>query len=223
MQKQAFVEAYLEADRPADALAWLEHCWGRTESTRLGLRSDTLGRLGRFAESAEIRQHLFEHSLSTFNLQRWLEHLPETSHAAARERAHHLALNHNDPITAATLLLHLGDDQSAEAILMSEPPGMRGDSHGAAPLAKALQAHHRPRGATVIYRALVTTILDRANPRGYRHAADYWVRLCEIADQGVALVPLGSHEAYVATIRTRHARKTAFWARVNAARRSGAE
>ena len=86
------------------------------EETRRSLESDALGRLGRYSESAAIRQRLFERSISAFDLHRWLEHLPESSRHEALERARQLALGHDDPVAAATLLLNIGDDEAAEAM-----------------------------------------------------------------------------------------------------------
>jgi hypothetical protein len=219
LQQQSFVEAYLKADRPAEALAWLQDNWGHSENHRQSLLAEALGRLGRHDESAPILQDLFEQRLSVFDLHRWLEHLPESSRTQALARARHLALNHEDPAAAADLLMDIGDDEAADAVLASEPDRINGGSYGTlVPLAQALQARGRSRGETAIYRALLTAILDRAYARAYGHAAQYWVRLGTIAATGVDLRPLEPHEAFEAAIRSRHARKSAFWARVNRSR-----
>ena len=224
MQQKDFAEAYLEVDRPTDALTWLQGPWGQMETTRQSMASDALGRLGRYSESAPIRQRLFERSMSVFDLHRWLEHLPERSRHEALERARQLARVHDDPTTAATLLLETGDDEAAEAKLLAEPPRIRGDNYGALmPLAQALQTRRRLRGETAIYRALLTAILNRAYARAYGHAARYWARLREIAATGVGLLPLESHGDFEAAIRARHARKTAFWAHVNGTRSDHAD
>lgn len=224
MQQKDFAEAYLEVDRPTDALTWLQEPWGHMERTREGLESDALGRLGRYAESAPIRQRMFERSISVFDLHRWLEHLPEPSRHEALEQARQLALGHDDPTTAATLLLDIGDDKAAEAMLLAEPARIHGDNYGAlVPLAQALKAHQRFRGETAIYRALLTAILTRAYARAYGHAARYWARLREIAATGIGLLPLVSHEDFESAIRSRHARKPAFWAHVNGKRSAHAD
>ena len=56
LQQQGFAEAYLTADRPADALDWLQGSWGHMESGRQRLLAESLGRLGRHDESAPLRQ-----------------------------------------------------------------------------------------------------------------------------------------------------------------------
>jgi len=70
-----------------------------------------------------------------------------------------------------------------------------------------------------VYRALLKGILDRAYARAYGHASRYWSRLRDIADGGLSLLPLQSHEDFEVEIRARHGRKAAFWAHVNGTRR----
>jgi hypothetical protein len=220
LQREEFARAYLDADRPADALAWLQDAGGDLDDSRQDLLADALERLGRFEESSPIRQRMFERTLSAYHFERWLEHLPGTARSDAVSRARELALAHDKVAAAATLLLSLGDAAAAEDRLLAEPGGIDGNDYGnLVPLAKALRTHECPRGETVVYRALLNGILDRAYARAYGHAARYWARLGEIAGSGVSMLPLQSHEDFEAEIRARHARKSAFWAHVNGTRR----
>jgi hypothetical protein len=204
VQRQAFARAYLDADRPADAMVWLQEGWDHLDDSRQDLLADALERLGRFEESAPIRQRMFERTLSDFHFQRWLEHPPEPARAEAVAHARHLALSHDDLAAAATLLLQLGDAAAAEARLLAEPGRIDGNDYGRlVPLAKALRADGCPRGETIVYRALLKGILERAYARAYGHAARYWARLGEIAGSGVSLLPLPSHEDFEAEIRAR--------------------
>jgi hypothetical protein len=220
VQRQAYARAYLDADRPADALTWLQEPWGHLDDSRQGLLAEALERLGRFEESSPIRQRMFERTLSGYYFERWLEHLPESERGDAVAHARQTALNHDDLTAAATLLLQIGDADAAEARLVAEAVGIDGNQYGSlVPLAKALRAHDCPRGETVVYRALLRGILDRAYTRAYGHAARYWTRLGEIAGSRVEMLPLASHAEFEAEIRARHGRKAAFWAYVNGTRR----
>lgn len=220
VQRQSFARAYIEADRPADALAWLQDGWGHLEDSRLGLLAEALEKLGRFEESVPIRRGRFEQTMSDFCLDLWLQHLPEAARLEARDHARELALTHSNLEAAATVLLKLDDPAAAEARLLAEPGRIDGTQYGSlVPLAKALRNHDCPRGETVIYRALLKGILERAYARAYGHAARYWSRLQEIANGTIGLLPLSSHDEFEAEIRARHGRKTAFWAHVNGSRR----
>ncbi|MDM0110079.1 hypothetical protein QTH97_34615 [Variovorax sp. J22R24] len=183
--------------------------------------ADALERLDRFEASEPIRRHMFEKHPSVFHLRQWLQHLPGANHTDALQRARQLALRLSDPVTAASLLIEVGDIDSAEAGLVAEAENLRhNDFYTLETLAKVLRARQRWRGETVIYRALLLDILARAYAKAYRHGARYLARLCEIAESGAVLAPLRSHEDFVAEVRHRHGRKPAFWAQVNG-RRAG--
>ncbi len=215
LQREKFVRDYLDAGRPADALKWLDGDWGWHEPTRLGLLSTTLGLLGRSDESAALRQALFEHSLSTHDLQCWLELLPPAGRVPARERAHALALAHRDAVTAARLLLELDDPHGAEEALASAQAVIDGHDYlRLVPLAKVLREQGCARGETAVLRALMTDILDRANSTAYGHAAKYLKRLREIAADGKALDPLTPHADFEQHLQARHPRKASFWSEV---------
>ncbi len=220
VQRRGFAQAYLDADRPADAMVWLQDGWGHLDDSRQDLLADALERLGRFDESSPIRQRLFERTLSDFCFQRWLDHLSEAARSEAVAHARQLAMRHGDVTAAATLLLQLGDADAAEARLLAEAGRIDGNDYGRLlPLAKSLRAEDCLRGETVVYRALLRGILERAYTRAYGHAARYWARLADIAGGGGSLMPLSSHEDFEAEIRARHGRKSAFWAHVNGTRR----
>jgi tetratricopeptide (TPR) repeat protein len=194
--------------------------WGHLDDDRQRLLAGALEQLGRVEESLPIRQRAFGKTLSAFDLARWLEHIPDAARPEAIAHARELALAHPDHTAAATLLLELGDPAAAEARLLAAAGRIDGNAfYSLLPLAKALRAFERARGETVIYRALLTGILDRGYARAYGHAARHWARLREIAQGGAPLMPLPSHEDFEADIRARHGRKAAFWADVNGTRR----
>lgn len=106
---------------------------------------------------------MFERTLSDFYFQRWLEHLSESERPDAIAHARQPALRHDDLFAAATLLLQLGDAAAAEARLLAEPGRIDGKHYAnLVPLTNAVHDEDCPRGDTVVYRALLKGILDRA-------------------------------------------------------------
>lgn len=216
MQKQDFVLQYLDVGRPADALPWLEDMSDWHEHTRLRLLAEVLKRMGDSERSAPMQQKVFEQTLAVDDFRTWLGHLAPQAHAGAFERAHALALDHDDPVTAARLLVEIDCDEDAEHVLVAEPARIRGDDYTwLVPLATELQSHARWRGATAVYRALLNAILAKAYAPAYGHGARYWHHLHAIAGQSPSLLPLQAHDEYIAAVRQKHARKFAFWAQVN--------
>jgi hypothetical protein len=60
--------------------------------------------------------------------------------------------------------------------------------------------------ASAVYRALLLSILARAESQAYGVAAKYWQRLAELASRRESLAPLVEHTAFVSGLREQHAR-----------------
>lgn len=222
VQKQDFVLQYLDVGRPADALPWLEDPADWHPHTRLRLLAEALKRLGQNDRSGPIQQQVFEQTLSVDDFRTWLGHLLPSAQPAAISRARELALDHEDPVTAARLLVEIACFAEAEQVLVAEPARITGQDYGwLVPLAKTLEAQHCWRGATAVLRALLDAILAKAYAPAYGHGARYWHQLHAIAEQLSQWSPLQPHAEYIAALRQKHARKTAFWAQV--AKRQGPE
>ena len=221
MQKSTLAEAFLKYGRPEGALAWLEGSWAHLESTRRHLHAEALVALGRTGEAAAERQQVFEASLAVWDLHAWLDLLPPHEQAPAIEHARKLAAAHADPVVVALLLMDIGDGSAAEVALTSDPAAIQGRDYGTlVPLAEALERKGLWTGATVVYRALLVAILDRAYAPAYRHAARYWARLAALAPNYTGPRHLESPGEFEARIRAQHKRKSSFWAHVSGARQA---
>jgi hypothetical protein len=221
MEKSTLAEAFLKYGQPEGALAWLEGSWAHLESTRLHLHAQALAALGRTGEAALDRQQIFDASLAVCDLHAWIDLLPPHEHARAIEHARVLAAAHANPTVVALLFMDIGDDSAAEVALVRDPGAIQGRDYGTlVPLAAALERKGLWAGATVVYRALLVAILDRAYAPAYHHAARYWARLAALAPNCTVLRHLESPEVFDAGIRARHKRKSSFWAHVSGARRA---
>ena len=219
MQRQGFARAYLNLGRAEDALPWLDGDWGHLESSRQRLQAEALDAMGRASDSADIRRQLFDETAAVGDFRAWIELLPPDSHVTAIEHAARRAHASADPVIAARLLLEVRDERGAELALIDHADTINGNNYGElVPLAEALEARELLRGATACYRALLLAILARAYARAYGHAAQYFKKLTEIALQQPDLQPLATHESFEAIVRTKHARKVAFWSYVNGKR-----
>lgn len=81
------------------------------------------------------------------------------------------------------------------------------------PSADALSDDH-PVASTVLYRALVTHILDRGISAAYEHAAVYLRILATLSLRLPEKPPFIDHAAYVSGLANKHGRKYGFWQRV---------
>ena len=81
------------------------------------------------------------------------------------------------------------------------------------PAADALEPRH-PLAATVLRRSMINFTLDKARASRYRHAARHLSQCASLAREITDPGPFGTHDTYLARLRTQHGRKTAFWSLV---------
>ena len=122
-----------------------------------------------------------------------------------------------EPITAAESLLELGDVAEAAAIIVERRTEVDGGHYSRlVPLAKTLAERGEPLAATVVYRALLESILDRGQARTYAHGARYLQSLDGLTRSVEDYGPLPPHAAFMTALHARHGRKASFWRKVNA-------
>jgi len=105
-------------------------------------------------------------------------------------------------------------DQASDYLLMRSDQ-LDGDHYYSLPeIAKTFEKHDCPLAATHIYRALLTSILLRARTTTYSHGANYLHTLERLNDLIDNWQEAPTHQEFNQTIKDKHARKSAFWRRV---------
>jgi hypothetical protein len=219
LQKERFAEEYLEFGKPQEALAWLDGHWGAHEASRWALLAKAHAALGEGAQAAQLRRQIFERSLDVGHLHEWLDLLPPLEQVEAIKSARELAQQPGkNAIAGAQVLLDVGDEMAAEAVLVQAVANLNGRDYTALrPLAEELRKRGRWAGAAACYRAMILSVLERAQSPLYVYAARDWRQLEAVAAQAGDLAPLASHADFVESVRLAHGRKAAFWSAVERA------
>jgi hypothetical protein len=202
------------ADRPAEALAWLDRAQGRhkeAHAQHLDLRIAALDALGRTSEAQELRWAAFQRWLSVMHLRAYLRGLPDFDDVEAEERAIAHALSHPDPGAALAFLVTWPNLDAANQLVRAHHAELDGGDYGRLrPAAEAL-AEKYPAAATLLHRALAEDVLRRASSRQYQYAARD-VRACAgLAPFLPAEGGVETHAAFMGRLKREHARKTGFW------------
>ena len=79
------------------------------------------------------------------------------------------------------------------------------------PVARWLEGSH-PLAATVLRRTMIEDTLDSAKSKRYRHAVRHLAECRLLASLIGDYGGFEAHEDFVARLRTKHGRKTGFWA-----------
>src|ERR1700730_12116075 len=86
-----------------------------------------------------------------------------------------------DPTRKAVFFAELKEGEIAAQIILAEPTAFRGENYPASlPLARSPE-QGQSLAASIVYRALLESILDRAQSKAYPHAARYLRRLGKLA------------------------------------------
>ncbi len=81
------------------------------------------------------------------------------------------------------------------------------------PLAETFASLARPLTASLLYRALLDSLLPRARATTYGHGARYLRKLDLLAKTVSNWGDIEPHTVYIEQLRQQHGRKTSFWSR----------
>ncbi|MEB3157347.1 MAG: hypothetical protein VKO26_07935 [Cyanobacteriota bacterium] len=212
-------EQLLAAGRAEEALACLQAAapdpgsWPRMdwESTHLSV----LEAMGRRDDAQRARWSLFARCLQPEVLREYLANLPAFEDAEAEERAIALALAHPSLSQAICFLLHWPSAlRQTAAVVERRHSELNGDDYELmGSLAEKLSADH-PRAASLALRSMIDFTLAFTRSTRYGHAARH-LQSCALLSRRIDdWGDIPDHEAYLASIRRDHARKSGFWGKM---------
>ncbi len=209
---------YLESGDARTARSWLERI-PESESfqahERDALLLEVYGQLHDGKKRTEVAWRVFKRSRSEESLQELLAVIgPDQRERVVADEVGLMLTEEDLSLSDLTFLIELGRLSGAEDYLLQRADRIDGDLYGCLlPPAEALDAGGRPLAATLIYRALLDSILERAQSRIYSHGVRYLKKLDALAKSISDWHGLEDHAAYTARLRDNHIRKRAFWSR----------
>lgn len=224
----AIAAQLLEAGRTSEALDWVRKPGGRAfgetdddlSPARVSLEARILEATGDETAAQTLRWRCFEARLSADVLSDYLEKLPDFEDIEAEERAHAVALENATPEVALQFFLDWPRHDLAAKLIVMHPHHWDGGDWHVLPKLAALLEHDHPLAATILYRALLDDILNRARSKAYGYGAKYLGKLALLAEEADATRPgeIADHASYLADLKKRHPRKSGFWTRIGEAK-----
>lgn len=112
----------------------------------------------------------------------------------------------------AGFLIETGHVDDAETYIIAHAKQLNGDFYSSLlELAKAMLKHDRLVAASVLYRALLNSILARAKSKYYHHGISYLKKLDSLAPKVREWKEVDSHSLYLQNLRQKHKLKSSFW------------
>lgn len=208
----------IRAKSPAEALSWLDRPRRHTEyedSTEIDLTISALEALGRKDEAQAHRWEFFERTLSVEHLRVYLKRLPDFEDFDAEQKAFVIAAAHKQAERALRFLIAWPALDRADALVHRRIAGLDGRAYEALrPAAEALENKY-PEAATLLYRRMVESVLDRGSSTQYPYAARDLLSCGHLASRLPADVAIESHATFVARLQKAHGRKYGFWGLIN--------
>jgi hypothetical protein len=209
---------YLECGEEQTALDWLGKIPGDEffqQQERDELLLAIYGRQGDKDKQAEVARRSFRRQRSHPGFKRWVEIVGEDQHTNLLDLEVQIILD--SPLlslTDAAFLVAMEQWDAAEKYLQLCAEQLDGDHYQfLLPLAETFESLTRPLTASLLYRALLDSILRRAQTRTYGHGARYLRKLDLLAKTISDWRNFKPHSDYVEQLRKRHGRKTSFWKR----------
>lgn len=216
----------IAAGRPAESLAWLDEdrrAHGPFDLTIADLRIAALEALGKTTDAQELRWQAFEHTLSASPLRDYLGRLPDFEDFEAERRAIEHAAAFPSALTALSFLVEWPALDAADALVRRRIGELDGRHYDHLGKAAERLADKWPVSATLLYRALVLSVLDRGFSKAYKYAARDLSTAHRLGGRVPADGGIPDHAAFHASLKATHGRKYGFWNIVANEHRDGGE
>jgi hypothetical protein len=114
----------------------------------------------------------------------------------------------------AEFLIAVGKTDEAEKYLLNRADQLDGKHYGTLlSLAEAMESENRHLVASLIYRSLLISILERGYTKAYPHGIRYLKKLDKLATSVADWKEFNHHEAFKEQIIEAHGRKRSFWSK----------
>jgi hypothetical protein len=210
-------ERLIDANRPAEALTWLDKPRQRfedddSEGADTDLRVSALEAMGRKDDAQSVRWRHFERFLSAEHLRAYLKRLPDFDDFEAEQKALDVAVGHEQTERALAFLIGWRALDRADRLVRERLATLDGRLYEVLrPAAEALEEKF-PEAASLLYRHLVESVLDRASSKQYRYAARDFQSCTRLSARLPMPGSIEAHTAFVSRLQKAHGRKFGFWA-----------
>ncbi len=216
-EKANIAEAYLDADDAATALEWMKRIPARKAKSDVwnydSLMLKIHQSLGNSKEASKIALRDFRQFRSEHAFEKLLSVIGKDKRETIIEQEVSIVHQTKAFVPEDALFLIQGKRMNdAEQYVLKRAKQLDGDQYySLSEIATALHDAERFLAATMVYRALLDSILIRKQSRAYHHGADYLNALESMSTKILEWNDTIPHERYINELRAEHGRKYSFW------------
>ena len=211
-------EVHLQSGEPEQALEWFNNA-PDDHAFMLDRRYDLLleanRTLGLDDEASRIARLRFHHKRQGETLSELLELIGKDQRSAVLDEAASQILAEPELyLDDVVFLIEQSRIEDVEAYLLARADQINGRYYYVlVPIVKSLVELSLHLPATLLYRALLDSNLERGYSKAYDHAVSYLRSLDRLAGNISDWREFGTHNAYFETVKAKHGRKYSFWNR----------
>ena len=209
-------KAYAECKEDDKALEWLERIpdeghWRASEQDNLLF--PVLRRKGDNDRAEEVAWRIFRRHRARESLEQLIEVAGKKKRKQIlTDQIAEILTEERFSATDATFLVEMNLNSEAATYTTQNAAKLDGgDYWSLTPLAEHMEEGKFLLAATALYRALLDSILARAQSKAYHHGAKYLRKLDAMAGKVTSWEPLAAHAEYKTAIIRDHKRKWRFW------------
>jgi len=213
-------KVYLDTGDAQMALAWVEKI--PTDNHYRDYEKDQLllpiyEKLGDQEKRAEVAWKIFQGHRTDDHFSQLLEIIGEKQREQViQEQCALIMSQENFSHTDTEFLIHVELIQEADTYILLHREELNGNHYSSLlPLAESMERHNQYLSASVVYRALLDSILKRAVSKYYHHGVRYLKKVDHLAPHIGDWKEIESHQDYFEQIRQQHGRKSSFWLKYN--------
>ncbi len=210
--------AYLEAGQPAAALSWVSGVPDNEQFEawkRRSLLFEIYGQLGDQENLTAIAWEIFRNGRCVENFVQLLGVIGEESRDSTLASEIQLILNTEHlyfPYSDAQFLIEMDQTDALATLVRQHASKLDGDLYlHVLPIAEHLKQKQHWSTASLAYRALLDSILARAQSKYYHHGVRYLRELDAISGDVDDWNGFPAHGEYMEELRSAHGRKYRFW------------
>ncbi len=204
----------IAASRPPEALEWLEkdrRTRGPFDLDIADLKIAALEALGRQGEAQALRWQAFTATLSAAHLREHLRRLPDFEDFTTEQTALGYAARFPSALTALIFFIEWPALEAADRLVRQRISEFDGRNYEWIGRAAERLAEKWPVSATLLYRTLVLSVLQRGYSKAYRYAARDLASASIVAGRLPSDSGIPGHAAFHAELKAKHGRKYGFW------------
>jgi hypothetical protein len=202
----------LDANRPLEALKWLEKDNSHYVTERANHKIIALTKLDRVKEAQDLRWKMFSVFLSGIYYVDFLDNEKVENRDGYKRKAIEIAFNHTNVHSALDFLMWLNEEKLLRELIFNRLSEVDGSNYrNLRKIAQFLFSAAEPEASALLYRAMLLSVLEKAASKYYPYAVADYIKAKHCSDKFLGKLNIPNHEEFNRQLLMKHGKKTSFW------------